>query len=445
MSVKKLIGHQRLDVWVPCLRGDPIPHRYRPLSPQEELLLRGQTNQWLQKRVVEETLPTHYVNNVVFAEKSNGGVRVCIDCSPANDVMEDFDWPLPRLQDIRHRVAGATHFSRIDLQDAFFRISIPIKWRYLTTYRVGQKFYRFRRMPFGLKTAPATFQRYMDHLLGDHAAEALWYIDDILGYAGGLRELHRRVRNIRRTLVDDGNIINESKSEYDAQGLLYAGLWIYDGGIGPNFGKVRQLLALPVPTTKAAIKSALGLTSYLRDFIPLTSHFTARLYESGKEEDKLSSQEFVIAWRRLLHHIATAATQTAHWSEGDPADLYADASQFAAGALLIQNGRIVAVWSAKLKGGQSRYSATDREHIALAQAASRFRVFTHGTSEVTCWSDHGALLTRKTKDMTPRQFRWTNTINQWLPNLSHVPGSRNPADFVSRWPVEITGGLISSI
>src|SRR5438552_1332141 len=161
----------RVDEWAPTLAGAPTPQRRRVRTPIQEQQVRAQTQSWLAAGIIERIPIPPWHNNIVIAVKKDGKPRVCIDCTPANDVTEDFDWPLPRLQDLRTFVRGSQHFSRIDLKDAFLRIGVPVKYRHLTAYMVDGVAYQFRFMIWGLKTAPATFQRFMDWGL---AQEANW-------------------------------------------------------------------------------------------------------------------------------------------------------------------------------------------------------------------------------------------------------------------------------
>lgn len=439
MQVEKLAMHRRTDVWVPILVGDPLPPRRRVLTPIQGHQATSQAREWLDKGVVESIDTPPLVNNLVLVSKKDGRTRVCVDCTPANLVTSDYDWPLPRLQDVRYRTQGKTWFSRIDLKDAFFRIGVPIAYRHLTSFMAGGQAYQFKRMPFGLKTAPATFQRFMDVGLSDLSHMCLWYIDDILITATTLQELRLYEKVVRRRLLHLGCEVNETKSEKERRSLLFAGLWVFGEGIGPNFAKLAEVRRIPTPTTKAEAQSALGLVSYLRDFIPLVGHFTAQLYPD-KDGLKLEPAELDRQWKELTGHLSSAATTTRHWKEGVDADLYTDASGYAAGVILLQEGRVVALASRKLTPAETRYSATDREHLGLVFAADRLKLFLHQSNAVTrVWTDHSALVTRKAKDLTPRQARWHTLVQAWMPNVSHVRGKLNPADFISRWKVEAVG------
>lgn len=431
-EVEKLTGHARIHEWVPKLTDDPLPPRRRVLTPIQLQQAAAQAEAWLKLGVVEIIKTPPVTNNLVLVAKKDGRIRVCVDCTPANRVTEDFDWPLPRLQDIRYRIKGATWFARIDLRDAFFRIEVPAEYRHLTAFMVGTSTFQFKRMPFGLKTAPATFQRFMDWGLSEFWAWAVWYIDDILITGTSRSEVIDRERIVRERLRQMKCAVNEEKSVGARTEVLFTGLCLSGAGIGPNHEQVKLLLTLRIPTTKAEMQSALGLVSYLRDFIPLVTHFTAQLYPD-KNGLRLPQDEIDDQWVALRKHLVSALTINHHWRDGVHTDVFTDASLYALGVVIIQDQRIVALASRKLTPAETRYSATDREHLGLVWAAEKFKLLLHQKGLVRVWSDHSALLTRKTERLTPRQARWQATVNAWIPNLSHVRGKSNPADYVSRW------------
>ena len=434
MPWPKKVGRGRaLDEWVPTLLGEPIAPAFRVLSPTEEIIVEKQTMQWIQDGTIEAAGTHPYVNNIVLAEKKSGSMRVCIDCTPINKVTESYDWPLPRLQDLRHKVVGCSHFARLDLRSAFFRVKVPPACRPFTAFEVKGKRYWFRRMPFGLKTAPSTFQRLMDHHLMDCHPYAYWFIDDILVMARSATQLQHYVREVTNRLERNGHVINKEKSVFSATSLLFAGLWVSEKGVGPNLVKASELDQLQPPSNKKDLQSALGLVSYLRDFIPLAAEYTARLYPT-KDSKHLSTTEERALWQKLKAHIHDSLCTNRHWRQGEDGDLYVDASGYALGATLIQHGRLVATVSRKLTASEMRYSATDREHLALLYAAKKMRIFLHQPKgEIRVWTDHQALTSRKMSQMTPRQARWAFIVNQWIPCLRHIKGAKNPADYVSRW------------
>lgn len=427
---------------MPDLQGTPVPQRWRAPSPQELQHLSTQAQQWREKGVVEQCRPLPWVNNIVFAAKKNGGIRVCLDCTPANRVTEEFRWPLPRLQDVRHRLHGYRWFTRLDLRDAFFRITVPNEYRDLLAFRVQDRTYRFVKMPFGVTDGPAVFQRFMDNTLAAHFYYCVWYIDDVLIGADTLPQLRDRVRSVLSDLTRAGCEVNQEKSEYDKHSLLFAGLWLTPSTVGPNLAKVRELLDLPAPRSKQDRQSALGLVSYLRDFIPFASLLTATIGLSAREID--AQPDVAKHWARLLQHVSRYISTVGHWDEKADAELYTDASNLGCGAILIQKGKIISVVSRKFTSVERgrAYDTTARETLGLLLAAQRMRIFLHRDKGVTrVKTDHSALLNRKVEALTPREMRWRIKITTWIRNLEHVPGKKNPADLVSRWGLTFGGCL----
>lgn len=427
MPVKKLVWASAPDRWSLQLTKDPIPHNRRTPTAEQIRMLEAQIKEWIAKDIVY-AVSRGFPHQLVFAKRKNGKVRVCGDFRPVNDVSVEFDWPLPRLQDMRHRVKGFTWFASIDLKDAFHRLHIPPDQQRWVTIQTPWGLFSFKKMPFGLKTAPSYFQRYLDHLLQASSTFSIWYQDDILIMGRSPKDVRSKFQKVLRTLVQDGNQISWEKSvEAPTQRIVYCGLIITDQGIqsGDPLSK-----PLPVPYNKKDRQSALGWLNYFRDHIPNLSYYTESI--TPNQHNQTRSQQYEQDWDRLID-ICRKTVDLHHWRSGPDADVFIDASAYAMGGMLVQAGRVIAQWSAKLSPAQTRYSTTDREHLALATTAEKFRVFLQDRTVVTrVHTDHMALLNRDWKDLRPIQVRWVLTIRRYISNLEHIPGKDNPADFLSR-------------
>jgi len=96
---------------------------------------------------------------------------------------------VPGLTDILDQLGSAKYFSVLDLASGFHQIPMASKDAHKTAFSTSYGHYQFKRMPFGLKNAPATFQRLMDNVLsGLQGNELFVYMDDIVGYARSLQE-----------------------------------------------------------------------------------------------------------------------------------------------------------------------------------------------------------------------------------------------------------------
>ena len=369
--------------------------------------------------------------NPLFVEKKNGTICTCIDYRPINIVIDAWEWPLPRIRDIRHCLRGSRWYTRLDLKDAFHRIRIPAAYRPLTAFHTHRGVFQFTRMPFGLNTAPATYQRFLDWVLR-HCDGRINYVDDILVYAHTPRQLARRVARVLAALREHDVEINQSKSVYTTQELEFVGLRITRG----NIGSALPVRPIDTPTTLKEWQSALGFANCFRDFIPNYAEIVADMYP-GVRQVPMEARD--ARWRAIwasLHHAMTLS----EFQDDQPSQLYLDASLYAVGAVLVQNGHVCGIFSKGLTDAQRKYSATDREHLALMLGVEAFRVFIQSTQKVTVNTDHTALLNRDESRMTTRQVRWKTRILAVTSNIIHVPGKDNPADYWSRWGWKSGGG-----
>jgi hypothetical protein len=100
----------------------------------------------------------------VLAKKPGGGLRVCIDFRRLNALTIGDAYPIPRIDQLLEQLAGASVFSTLDLSSGYLQVPLhPSSTKY-TAFSDGYELYEFTVMPFGLTTAPLTFQRIMNGL-----------------------------------------------------------------------------------------------------------------------------------------------------------------------------------------------------------------------------------------------------------------------------------------
>lgn len=385
--------------------------------------MRVQLDKWLRQGYVEPS-QAWITCNPLWVDKSNGEKRTCINYKPINAVTKEWDWPLPKIRDIRHQIRDGIWFTRLDLKEAFHRIPVHPASRPLTAFQTPWGAYQFTRMPFGLCTAPATYQRFLDWVLHGLKERAINYVDDILVWGRTRREVILHETRIRRRLEANCVQVNEAKSVSAVKQVDFVGLRITQGRVGTNL----QLSAREAPTTKQDWQSALGFANCFRDYLPSLSEKTTGLYPGANQ---LPTQQRLEKWSALWDELTRHVTLD-HYHENQPSHLYLDASQYAVGGVLTQNGKVCAIYSKSLTPAQTRYSATDREHVALMLGLEAFKVMCQTNARLTTHTDHSALLNRDESKMTGRQLRWKTRIQDIANNIVHVKGAENPADFWSR-------------
>lgn len=378
---------------------------------------------WITKGYIEPS-SAWITCNPLFVEKKNGSVRTCIDYRPINAAIEEWDWPLPKIRDVRHSINGSRWYFRLDLKDAFHRVVVAPEARPLTAFHTHRGVWQFTRMPFGLSTAPSTYQRFLDWVLLPVRGEVVNYIDDILGYSKTRAGVLRLLARVEKLLRTHGIEVNREKSVGATQEVVFCGLRIKAGAVGSAL----PITPFPTPRTVKEWQSALGFANCYRDFIPNFSEFTHGLYPGANQVDEIERNA---RWKELWTKLHQSIT-LAEFDYDSPSNLYLDASQYATGAVLVQKGKVCAIFSKGLTGAQSRYSGTDREHLALLLGVEAFRVFIQNNRHVYVNTDHSALLNRQEERMTPRQTRWKTRITAITDQIRHVAGRDNPADYWSR-------------
>lgn len=109
--------------------------------------------------------PTDWCAPMVPVLKKNGNVRICVDLKKLNEAVKREHFMLPNLGDISPRLAGSTLFSKLDASSGFYQIPLHPDSCELTTFITPMGRYCFRRVPFGITSAPEIFQRKMTDLL----------------------------------------------------------------------------------------------------------------------------------------------------------------------------------------------------------------------------------------------------------------------------------------
>ncbi len=124
-------------------------------------------------------------------------------------------YPLPRTGDCLYSLCCAKYFSTLDCNVGFWKMPIEKRDQHKTalTCRVGM--FQFKRMPFGLCTAPATFQRALDILLAGYLSRTcVVYLDDVIVFSATFEDHVRDVQDVLTIIRDAGLSLKLKKCEF---------------------------------------------------------------------------------------------------------------------------------------------------------------------------------------------------------------------------------------
>lgn len=145
----------------------PIKQRYRPRNQAMQAIIDEEVEKMIREKIIE---PSHsaWSSPVVIVKKKDGKPRFCIDFRRVNQVTEPDAYPLPQIT--LDKLRGARYLTTLDLKNGYWQIPLSLESRPITAFTVpGKGLMQFHVMPFGLHSAPATFQRLLDTILGTRA------------------------------------------------------------------------------------------------------------------------------------------------------------------------------------------------------------------------------------------------------------------------------------
>ena len=417
---------------------------YRTSRPEAEVI-RTEVNKMLEAGVVSPS-KSPYGFPVVIAPKPDGTPRFCTDFRKLNAITEKDAYPMPRIDDTLEQLSGNRFFSTMDLKCGFWQVPLREADKPKTSFVTPFGQYQYNVMPFGLCNAPATFQRLMTEVLGEHLYDCcLVYIDDIIVYSKTWEEHLDHLRMILESLREARLRLAGSKCTFGRASVNFLGHVVSEEGISTNPDKQRAIVEYPRPLSVSDVRSMLGLFGYYRRFIQGYASIARPLTNLTKKDHPFVwNQDCEDAFVALKKALSTAPV-LAYPDFSRPFVLHTDASTVGLGALLCQaydgKERIVQCASRALADSERNYTVSELECLALIYAIEKFHPYLHG-DRFRVYTDHAALQFLQTsKISTGRLARWKLILQQYDMEIVHRSGKHNSdADALSRHPLPLSEG-----
>ncbi|XP_055604219.1 uncharacterized protein K02A2.6-like [Uranotaenia lowii] len=170
------------------IRRIPIPLEEAANRKLEQLLV---------KDIIEvKQGPASWVSPLVVVGKSNGEPRICLDLRRVNEAVLRERHPMPVVDEYLARLGKGKYWSKLDIKEAFLQVELAEESRDVTVFITNKGLFRFKRLPFGLVTAPELFQKVMDQILAG-CEGTYWYLDDVIVEGNGREEHDTRLNVVR--------------------------------------------------------------------------------------------------------------------------------------------------------------------------------------------------------------------------------------------------------
>ena len=225
------LGHANVTEHVIKLSDDtPIYQRPRRFSPPIADEIERQCRELHSLDVIEPSI-SPWNSPIVPIVKKGGGLRMCIDYRKPNKVTVPDHHPIPNLSDSLFGLHGTTFFTRLDLVKSYYQIPVDEGSRSFTAFSTARNHWHFKRLSFGLRNAPSTFQRQIQAVLGSFPSnKVIVYIDDILIMGKCFDDHLDLVCKVLQTLETYKLKINPAKCEFFRSRVEFLGHEISTGG-----------------------------------------------------------------------------------------------------------------------------------------------------------------------------------------------------------------------
>lgn len=434
---------------------DPINIKAHRLPPIQTKEISSQVEKMLRDNIIQEShspwsAPVHLVPKKLDASGQQKW-RMVVDYRRLNEITIDDKYPLPNINDLFDMLGNSTYFTTLDLASGYHQLEVQEEDRAKTAFSTPSGHYEFNRMPFGLKTAPATFQRAMDNVLrGLQGLHCLVYLDDVIIFSKSLPEHVEKLRAVFDRFRQTNLKVQLDKSHFLRKEVLYLGHTITSEGLKPNNDKIDAILRYPIPETVTQIKSFLGLIGYYRkfikDFAKITRPLTACLKKGRKIVINGEYKECFETCKKLL----TNAPLLQFPDFSKTFILTTDASNFAIGAVLSQgtigSDKPVAYASRTLSDTEVKYSTIEKELLAIIWAVKHFRPYLYG-NKFTIFTDHRPLAwLYSLKEPNSKLTRWRLRLEEYDFEIKYKKGPQNTnADALSRIKINAIDDDLDSI
>ena len=420
--------------------GDSAPikqHPYR-VSPMKKELLDKEVQYMLKNDIIEES-QSNWSSPCILVPKHDGGFRFCTDFRKVNDKTKSDSFPIPRIADCIDQIGNAKFVSTFDMLKGYWQVPLTQRAREISAFVTPSGLYQYKVMPFGMKNAPATFQRMVNKLVRDiDGCEG--YIDDVVIFSDNWSDHIRQIERFFQIMREAKLTINLMKSEFGKATVKYLGHIVGQGQVRPLDAKIQTIVKYPIPTSRKELARFLGMAGYYRNFCLNFSEIAAPLTNLLSKKVKFVwTDDCQLAFDKVKLLLQKSPVLKSPDYE-KPFKLIIDSSDVGTGSVLVQEAsdgldHPVSYFSKKFLKYQKNYSVVEKETLGLVLALEHFDVYLGSTPfKIKVYTDHNPLTFLKTmKNKNQRLVRWSLALQEYNLEIQHIPGSENVvADALSR-------------
>ena len=412
-----------------------------PHSQKEEM--QKHINKLLNDDIVEPSNSEYNSPILLVPKKSLPGSeekrwRLVIDYRQLNKKLVSDKYPLPRIDDILDQLGRAKFFSVLDLISGFHQIELDENSRNITSFSGEQGSFRFKRLPYGLKISPPSFQRMMTMAFSGLGPNRTFiYMDDIIVIGCSEAHMVANLKDVFETCRKTNLKLHPEKCNFFSSEVTFLGHKCTDKGILPDDSKYDKILSYPKPTNADEAKRFVAFVNYYRRFIPNFSFYSIHLTQlTKKNKPFIWTNECDTAFQYLKKALLSPPILK-YPDFNRPFCITTDASKIACGAVLSQNydgvQMPIAYASRSFTKGESHKSVIEQELTAIHWAINYFKPYVFG-KKFLVQSDHKPLTYLFTlKNPSSKLTRMRLDLEEFDFEVQYIKGKDNcGADALSR-------------
>ena len=395
--------------------------------------------------IITRTDTSDWGSPLVPVPKTVEKVRLCVDYkSGVNPQLEDFHYPIPRIEELISELKESSVYCKIDLYKAYLHVEMDDEAKKIQAISTHRGTYLMNRLSLGIKTAPSQFHQILGRLLAGLSG-IIWYFDDIIVHGKNYDECYKNLIALLKRLQEKNLHINLSKCHFFKDKIAYLGYIIQGRNVYKDPRKISDLLQTVRPQNRRDVMQFLGLVTYYSRFVPNASTLTAPLRQLlSKNHPFKWSDACEKAFLKLKEIIASDHVLVSY-DVNLPITVACDASPTGLGAVISHiidgSDRPIMFASRSLTPAEKNYSQLDREALSIVFALDKYYMYIYGR-KFTLITDNKPLsrILHQNKKLPPmtaaRLLRYAAYLSSFDYEVKHrLSKAHANVDYLSRFPV----------
>ncbi|KAJ0909268.1 putative nucleotidyltransferase, Ribonuclease H [Helianthus annuus] len=397
----------------------PVKQKKRSMGPNKKRVACEETRKLLRAEIVREVKYPSWVANPVMVQKKDGGWRMCIDFQDLNKACPKDCYPLPEIDTQVDSLSQYPLKCFLDAYKGYHQIQMSIEDKEKTAFITDEGTFCYTKMPFGLKNAGATYQRFMNTLFREQRGRNLEvYVDDIVIKSLTEAAMIDDIAETLNTMQDVNMKLNPGKCCFGVEEGNFLGVVVTKGGIKANPEKTQAVAEMRSPRSLKDIQQLNGRLIALNRFLSKVADKTLPFMKVLKDCLQTSkfnwTTEAEIDFQEMKTYICKLPT-LATPVPGDPLLLYLSASKTTISAVMMveRERKQIPIYfiSRTLKGPEEWYMPLEKLALALVFASRRLRRYFQG-HKVTLVTDQPLQKVLRKPKQSGRLAKWAVELGE---------------------------------